>query len=159
MKSKIFLAGAMVIIGLAFTSCDVLDETPRATFTPDYFKTENGVKGGITSLYANLRNTQGQAYYWNACETGTDEYTFGESGKDENFMVLDFTPTSAKLKSTNCRADVFWGSAYSDINTANGVIENGQVAGIDKALLAEARFFRAFDYFTLVQLYGGVPLD
>ncbi len=159
MKSKIFLAGAMMMIGLTLTSCDVLDETPRATFTPDYFKTENGVKGGITSLYANLRNTQGQAYYWNACETGTDEYTFGESGKDENFMVLDFTPTSAKLKSTNCRADVFWGSAYSDINTANGVIENGQAAGIDNALLAEARFFRAFDYFTLVQLYGGVPLD
>lgn len=148
------------MMGIGFASCDnVLDETPRSTFTPDYFKTEAGVKGGITSLYANLRNTQGQAYYWNACETGTDEYTYGESGEDENFMVLDFTPASANLKSTNCRADVFWGYAFSDINTASGVIENGEAAGIDKALLAEARFFRAFDYFTLVQLYGGVPLD
>ena len=27
------------------------------------------------------------------------------------------------------------------------------------ALIAEARFFRAFDYFMLVQTYGGVPLD
>lgn len=148
------------MMGIGFTSCDnVLDETPRNIFTPEYFKTEAGVQGGLTSLYANLRNTQGQAYYWNALETGTDEYTYGESGEDENFMVLDFTPASALLKSTNCRADVFWGSAFSDINTASGVIENGEAAGIDKALLAEARFFRAFDYFTLVQLYGGVPLD
>lgn len=149
-----------MMLGLGFTSCsDVLDETPRTTFTPEYFKTENGVKGGITALYANLRNTQGQAYYWNALETGTDEYTYGESGKDENFMVLDFTPESAVLTSNRCRADVFWGRAFSDINTASGVIENGEVAKIDPALLAEARFFRAFDYFTLVQLFGGVPLD
>ncbi len=87
------------MMGIGFTSCDnVLDETPRTIYTPDYFKTEAGVKGGITSLYANLRRTQGQAYYWNALETGTDEYTYGESGEDENFMVLDFTPASALLK-------------------------------------------------------------
>ncbi len=92
MKSKIFFAGAAIMMGIGFASCDnVLDETPRATFTPEYFKTENGVKGGITSLYANLRNTQGQAYYWNAVETGTDEYTYGESA-DENFLTVDLTP-------------------------------------------------------------------
>src|SRR5690606_36832420 len=28
-----------------------------------------------------------------------------------------------------------------------------------EALIAEARFFRAFDYFLLVQTFGGVPLD
>src|SRR5690606_20267477 len=27
------------------------------------------------------------------------------------------------------------------------------------SLVSEARFFRAFDYFLLVQTYGGVPLD
>ena len=150
----------MALMGFTFTSCeDVLKETPRASFTPEYFKTEAGVKAGMTALYANLRNVYGQAYYWNSCETGTDEYTYGQSGHDENFMVLDMTPESAKLRSTNCRADVLWGSAFSDINTANGVIENGEAAGIDAALLAEARFFRAFDYFQLVQTYGGVPLD
>ena len=150
----------MALMGLTFTSCeDVLNETPRASFTPEYFKTEAGVKAGMTALYANLRNVYGQAYYWNSCETGTDEYTYGESGHDENFMVLDMTPESAILKSTNCRADVLWGSAFPDINTANGVIENGEAAGIDAALLAEAHFFRAFDYFQLVQTYGGVPLD
>ena len=52
-----------------------------------------------------------------------------------------------------------WGTAFANINTCSGIIENGAAAGIDDALLAEAYFFRAFDYFILVQTYGGVPLD
>src|SRR5690606_30175423 len=34
-----------------------------------------------------------------------------------------------------------------------------EVGTIPEALIAEARFFRAFDYFMLVQTFGGVPLD
>ena len=142
-----------------FSSCsDVLDETPRGKFTPEYFKTEDGVKGGITALYANLRNTWGQGYFFNALETGTDEYTYGQSA-DENFKCLDMTPEVSNIKPDNCRADALWGASFTDINTASGVIENGEAAGIDAALLAEARFFRGFDYFELVQTFGGVPLD
>lgn len=146
-------------MGLGFTACsDVLDETPRATFTPEYFKTENGVKGGVTALYSHLRNTWGQGYYFNSLETGTDEYTYGQSA-DENFKCLDMTPEVSLTKPDNCRSDALWGNAFSDINTASGVIENGSEAGIDAALLAEAYFFRAFNYFELVQTFGGVPLD
>jgi hypothetical protein len=54
---------------------------------------------------------------------------------------------------------VLWGAAYTNINTANGVITNGTEVGVDESLLAEAYFFRAFDYFQLVQTFGGVPLD
>ncbi len=46
----------------------------------------------------------------------------------------------------------------SNINTANGVIENGAEVGVNESLVSEARFFRAFDYFLLVQTFGGVPL-
>ena len=60
---------------------------------------------------------------------------------------------------TNSIAGGCWGAAFSNINTASGIIENGAAAGMDDALLAEAYFFRAFDYFILVQTYGGVPLD
>ena len=146
-------------MGLGFTACsDVLEETPRATFTPEYFKTENGVKGGITSLYANLRYTWGQGYWYNTLETGTDEYTYGQSA-DENFKCMDMTSDVPEVKPSNSRSDVLWGQTFSDINTASGVIENGTSAGVDAALIAEAQFFRGFDYFELVQTFGGVPLD
>ena len=57
------------------------------------------------------------------------------------------------------RSDVLWGVAFPNINTASGIIENAVEAGIANSLVAEARFFRAFDYFLLVQTFGGVPLD
>src|SRR5690606_16772874 len=40
-----------------------------------------------------------------------------------------------------------------------GIVENATEVGLSDALIAEARFFRAFYYFQLVQNYGGVPLD
>jgi hypothetical protein len=54
---------------------------------------------------------------------------------------------------------MIWGSVFPYINTANGIIENGANFGVAESLISEARFFRAFDYFLLVQTYGGVPLD
>lgn len=150
--------GMAAVTALAMTSCNsVLDEQPRSSFDPSFFTTEKGVEGGLTSLYAHMRNIYGQAYYYNNCETGTDEYTWGHSA-DANFKDADLSGVG-NLKSTTCRADVLWGTAFTYINNASGVIENGEAAGIDASLLAEAYFFRAFDYFQLVQTFGGVPLD
>lgn len=148
-----------VLFALLFMSCsDILDETPRSNLTPDFFKTETGVRGGVTALYANLRNIYGQAYFYNACLTGTDEATYAQSA-DENFKVMDLSGQGV-LNPSNSRADVMWNSAYSSINTANGVIEYGtEVGTIPESLISEARFFRAFYYFGLVQTFGGVPLD
>lgn len=63
------------------------------------------------------------------------------------------------MTASSSRSDVLWGTAFSNINTANGVIENGSKVGVSDALLAEAHFFRGMDYFLLVQTFGGVPLD
>lgn len=140
------------------TSCSsVLDEQPRAGFDPSFFTTQKGIEGGVTSLYAHLRYIYGQAYYYNSCLTGTDEYTYGQSA-DGNFKDADLSG-AGKLDATSSRSDVLWGTAFSNINTASGIIENGEAAGASSASIAEARFFRAFDYFLLVQTFGGVPLD
>ena len=157
-KYNIKIMISILTLGLAATGCsDLLDETNRKSYTPDYFKTEDGVKSGITSLYANLRYIWGNGYWLNAQETGTDEYTYGHSA-DQNYLVMDMSG-AGNLTPVSSRSDVLWGTAFSDINTANGVLETGKSAGIDEALLAEAHFFRALDYFELVQTFGGVPLD
>ena len=155
LKLNIFIGAALL---LSMGGCKkILDEQPRAGFTPDYFQTLQGVQGGITSLYAHLRTIYGQGYYYNTCETGTDEATYAQSA-DENFKVMDISG-QGNITSSNSRADVIWGPSYSDINTASGIIENGGKLGVSNALLAEAKFFRGFDYFLLVQTFGGVPLD
>lgn len=148
-----------VLFMLVLSGCKkILEEQPRSIYTPDFFKTEKGVQGGITSMYAHLRYIYGQPYYYNSLETGTDEYTYGQSA-DGNFKDMDLSGVGSVTPSSS-RSDVLWGIAFSNINTASGVIENAQAVGtIPVSLIAEARFFRAFDYFLLVQTFGGVPLD
>src|SRR5678816_1044351 len=153
---KSVIVSALFIL-LAPGCTKILEEQPRSTYTPEFFKTEKGVLGGITSQYAHLRFLYGQPYYYNALETGTDEYTYGQSG-DGNQKDMDLSGVGT-LTGASSRSDVLWGVAFSNINTASGIIENAAAVGISAALIAEARFFRAFDYFMLVQTFGGVPLD
>ena len=156
--SKIRVLGTAALALFLTASCsDILDEQPRSSYDPTLFKTEKGVEGGVTSMYAHLRYIYGQAYYYNSCLTGTDEATWGWSA-DGNFKDADLSGVG-NLTATTCRSDALWGTAFSNINTANGVIENGAEVGVNESLVSEARFFRAFDYFLLVQTFGGVPLD
>lgn len=156
--SKIRVLGTAALALFLTASCsDILDEQPRSSYDPTFFKTEKGVEGGVTSMYAHLRYIYGQAYYYNSCLTGTDEATWGWSA-DGNFKDADLSGVG-NLTATTCRSDALWGTAFSNINTTNGVIENGAEVGVNESLVSEARFFRAFDYFLLVQTFGGVPLD
>lgn len=157
LQIKTVLVSAMLVTFLA--GCKkILDEQPRSIYDPGFFKTQKGVEGGITSLYAHLRYIYGNAYYYNACFTGTDEATYAQSA-DANFKDMDLSG-AGQLTPSSSRSDVIWGSSFSDINTASGIIENAAAVGtIPASLVAEARFFRAYDYFLLVQTFGGVPLD
>lgn len=148
----------VVSVTLLIAGCsDVLEEQTRSTYTPEYFKTEKGVNGGLTSLYYNLRNLYGQPYYYNSLITGTDEATWAQSA-DGNFKDMDLSGVGSIIP-TSYPTGILWSTVFSNINTANGIIENGAAVGVSNSLIAEARFFRAFDYFLLVQTYGGVPLN
>jgi starch-binding outer membrane protein, SusD/RagB family len=155
-KIKFFVVTALCM--LSVSGCKkLLEEHPRSSYTPEFFKTTKGIMGGITSQYAHLRYIFGQPYYFNSNETGTDEYTWGQSA-DGNFKDNDLSGVG-NLNANSSRSDVIWGTCYSNINTACGIIELAPDLGISNAIIAEARFFRGFDFFLLVQTFGGVPLD
>ncbi|UWY27701.1 RagB/SusD family nutrient uptake outer membrane protein [Flavobacterium sp. TR2] len=159
MKLYIFknlIIGSTVLLSLAGCS-DILEEKPHDFYEPGYFKTEQGVKQGLTSHYAHLRWIYGQAYFYNACQTGTDEATYAQSA-DGNFKDHDLSGVGI-INPTSSRSDVLWNNSYYDINTASGIIENGAAVGVASSLIAESKFFRGFDYFLLVQTFGGIPLD
>ncbi|MCR5456415.1 MAG: RagB/SusD family nutrient uptake outer membrane protein [Bacteroidales bacterium] len=162
MKTKLtyiaLAAAALTSVG-GYTGCsDILEEEPRSIFTPEFYGTDKGIEGGLIALYQNLRYVYGNMYFYNSLETGTDEYTYAQSA-DNNFKDADMTPGVSSLTSSSSRSDVLWGNAFSSINAANYLIKNGKAGSVTPALLAEAYFFRAFNYFCLVQTFGGVPLD
>jgi hypothetical protein len=155
-KTKMGIA----LLSLFLIGCsDILDEQPRSIYTPDYFKTEAGVMGGVTAEYATLRRMWGDAYFYSNGLTGTDEATWAASVGQGNFKIMDISGEGI-ITANASDASGLWGNAFPAINTANGIIENATAVGtISEALIAEARFFRAFHYFYLVQNFGGVPLD
>lgn len=157
-KITLNIIAGFLFLSLFLTSCDyLLEEQPRAIYTPNYFKTEEGVNGGLVALYSHLRDIYGQGYHLTAGIVGTDEGTWGQNG-NANQKDLDFTDVGT-ITAASSRSDVLWNATFPYINTANGIIENATEAGMSPALIAEAKFFRAFDYFNLVQTFGGVPLD
>ena len=147
------------LLALSLVGCsNVLEEKPRSIFTPEYFSTQAGVMGGLTSMYGHLRYMYGNGYFLNTGQIATDESTWGQNS-DNNIKQLDFSGVGTISASTS-NTGVLWGAAFPNINTASGVIENASKIGtISPALIAEARYFRAFDYFLLAQTFGGVPLD
>ncbi len=148
-KLMLVLGGSLFL----FASCNgILEEHPKTIYTPDYFGTPAGVEGGLTALYSHLRDVYGDPYTWSDLEGATDELTFSNSG----FRGSDFS-TGAHVTADNCPKSGFWNYTY--INTANGIIKNATEGGMAESLIAEARFFRAFYYFDLVRIFGGVPLD
>jgi len=51
---KTIIGTVSMTLFLMACSNNILDEQPRSIFTPEYFKTQAGVMGGVTSLYATF---------------------------------------------------------------------------------------------------------
>lgn len=154
---------------LLLTSCseDILEEKPLDFFSPENaFLTEDGVVQGITAVHQRIRD----AYYsfsefgtmnWRA--HGSDLGYVGESPlrtPDYINNYKDISPTRRYVVDT-------WNMGYRIIQMANVLID--KIEDLDPEIfaqgqagkniyLAEARFFRAFQYRYLVSTYGDIPL-
>ncbi|MDO5443863.1 MAG: RagB/SusD family nutrient uptake outer membrane protein [Bacteroidia bacterium] len=151
-----FFAGVCGALLLLSSCSSILEEHPKTRYTPDFFTTQAGIEGGLTALYTHIREIYGNAYAYNALTTGTDEATWAQSA-DGNFKTSDMSGNGVLSPSNQAGTGAFWSFTY--VNTANGIIENAEAVGLAPALVAEAKFFRAFEYFSMVRNYGGVPLD
>src|SRR6185503_466962 len=152
MKHKIFIYSLLFGIILSMnTGCKkLLTETPRTSFTPEYFKTTEGLKGAVNGLYSSLRRHWGTQVFLQLQSAGTDESLKGSAADVQEW----FTYNNPVIKSNLNIMEGFWGSMFADINTANGILEYiGSVdipAATKTQIIASAKFFRGFCYYYLV---------
>ena len=158
MKKNILL---LCLIGL-MTSCEVLDQKPESNFTPaNFYKNADDAKAAVSAVYDPLNNANlyGQVM-WILQDQATDDAEWGNGRSTANQPKNDldkytFTPATNTFQS-------IWSTVYSAINRANAVITRLPAIPMDEALkaryMAEAKFMRGFYYFTLVRLFGGVPI-
>src|SRR5512133_857630 len=156
MKRTIYKILAGIAL-LGFAACsDILEEEPRSILTPDLFTTETGIDAGLTAAYDGLRYIGGAQASQFSTEFGTDEFTGGEGTPNH---VLDMQTGSNPINASTGDISTYWNNLFPFINTCNGIIQYGTETGLSEEKIAEAYFLRAYYYFQMVQMFGGVPLD
>jgi hypothetical protein len=166
-KRKSLLAGTSLIILIIFIlgSCnkDLLDEVSLSNpSTAQVLSTKAGFNTYMTALHKAARDENtGTRTMDLAMQIGTDVGTLGD------ITLTEFVDYKATLTPSNSGVTGIWNWAYSQmIARANTIIVYANKSDPSiwaseaekKAIIAEAKFFRAYTYSMLAILYGGVPI-
>lgn len=159
--SKIAIAAAVTGMGLGVTSCD-LDLKPVNVYTPDTFwSTKSEFEGNIIALSNMFRANYPKQILFDAGDVRAGSLYIGTladgSGSDQAEYIQNL------YDATHCQFNTF-GNWYGFIAGLNNLIYNAekQEGILDDntrdGLLAMAYGWRAFSYFQMYRMYGGVPL-
>jgi len=144
---------------------DFLQEVPLSDYSNESVLTsEAGFNTFITALHKAARDEMaardGSTYFY-IMQTSTDVASFGNSSVSSNNYVTLLTPTANAVSWV-------WSWAYNDMllisNTIIDYAERPELAHIwsseeaKNAVIAEAKFFRAYTHNVLANLYGDVPI-
>lgn len=145
MKKYLSIIAAALLMG-SFSSCsDFLDRYPLEELSDESFwKTEKDAEMAVSNLY-NVLPT------WDVDEAiNSDDAVHGIKWAAGNQSKGVYDP-----------ADYGWSGEYGYIRQANLVLEKIQEMDLSedayKKLEGQARFFRAYTYFTLIRSFGAVP--
>lgn len=158
------LAGAGGLCGLLLLveGCTDLDEQPVSVITPDnYYRTEEEVMGGLAAVYAGLRSTLWG--YYNLSEVTTDEMvvpTRGNDWYDGGRWLEMHRHTWSAISPAAEDINGAWNDAFGAIARANALLEAlPRITLANKEVVeAELRALRAFYYYILMDMFGGVPI-
>jgi hypothetical protein len=107
---------------------------------------------GLHRIYAELWGWSSRQGFLGCWQVGTDVGSPGATEGVENPFYQ-----YADLNSENGGVSWMWEKCYDFINNANIIVKVAEEQDY-KELAAEAKFFRAYAYNTLVTLWGDVPL-
>lgn len=145
MKKYLSIIAAALLMG-SFSSCsDFLDRYPLEELSDESFwKTEKDAEMAVSNLY-NVLPT------WDTDEAiNSDDAVHGIKWAAGNQSKGVYDPS-----------DYGWSGEYGYIRQANLVLEKIQEMDLSedayKKLEGQARFFRAYTYFTLIRSFGAVP--
>jgi len=171
MKTKNIAITLVTLSLFAITGCQsFLDEDPRSTITRGfYYKDASQAEENIISMYrmgAPVRYGEATSAYIGPTASINSFLTgyFSNNYEGQELVCLyarQLTRQQNERIVSNTMNSI-WNDSYKAINVANGAIkyipEIDMDEGQKKRLIAEAKFFRAFNYFYLVKTFGDVPL-
>ncbi|MDB5146918.1 MAG: RagB/SusD family nutrient uptake outer membrane protein [Mucilaginibacter sp.] len=160
---KIYILIALLAITATACKKSYIDLTPKDSYTDaNFYQTADQFKQAVIAAYAPLRDVLVNDYFTSEMRSDNTIYQPYPSNRGTAYLyrenISDFTNTS-----TNDYTNAVWQHCYTGISRTNIVIERlAASTTIDAATKApidgQAKFLRAWYYFKLVRLYGGVPL-
>lgn len=155
------VATLCVLAVFVLQGCDLDAETFSAVTPENFFQTEDEFQAAVVPVYNQLGSLANGQYWWNS-QVSTDEGMIPTRGQDwddngvwRRLHTHEWTPTDPAPANA-------WGDAYTGIARANSVLDNlqntaTQLEGAEE-FEAELRTLRAFFYYTLMDLFGNVPI-
>lgn len=140
------------------TSCsDFLDASNKSNVTAKQtFATKEGFNSLVNDAYQHLQNVYAAPLFTSCFSAGTDMYADGRNKMNEALNTYEIlTPENEDI------TDLYT-YLYSGIRAANSVSYYAQTAQVDEKtkgqLVGEARVLAAYEYYLLVNNFGGVPI-
>jgi hypothetical protein len=160
MKKRYFLPIASIAISALISCNEILEIDPPtdALIAEDVYGNATNIKTAYTGLYSyhvhmNATYYQYMEQYFHFM---TDELKSDNTANFATYFENSYTPTTSLYGN-------IWDQLYASIYKMNDFIEHIEATSLlsedtQKEYLAVARWFRAYDYFLLSNLYGDVPL-
>lgn len=140
------------------TSCsDFLDASNKSNVTDKQsFATKEGLNNLVNDAYQHLQNVYAAPLFTSCFSAGTDMYADARNKMNEALNTYEtLTPENTDIKN-------LYTYLYSGIRAANSVSYYAQTAQVDdktkNQLIGEARVLAAYEYYLLVNNFGGVPI-
>ncbi|MDZ4716001.1 MAG: RagB/SusD family nutrient uptake outer membrane protein [Cytophagales bacterium] len=159
----------MKIISTVLTACflltgtgcsDFLQEDLQGTFSSStFFKTREDALLALTGVYSQAAFVSTSNVLWVFGDVASDDAIKGGAAGDiaDIDLIDNFT-----YSRNNIMLENLWKYYYEGISRTNYVLQRvpeiNMDAGLKARILGEAKFLRAYFYFTLVNVFGEVPL-
>jgi hypothetical protein len=161
MKKYLFYCGSLTLVFLANTGCkkfldtEILGKYPETEF----YQTQAQAILAINAAYQPLAFSSPQNALWVFGDVASDDAAKGgQSGDQVDIGLID----DFNIQPINGNLENEWARLYEGITRCNIVLDKIPAIDMDKDLqsriLAEAKFLRAWYYFTLVNIFGDVPI-
>jgi len=165
LSNRYLLAGLLPLLFAASCSDWLTEERPNSQTLGDFFISGEAAEMAVNGCYTPLCWEYHNCYFneWFIGDVTSDDSLAGGEFPNENSDAYDME--NFKTVPSNMLLQEFWRMQYIGIARCNEAIRS--ITGmspdyIDEelrtSLVAEAKFLRAYYYFRLVRVFGGVPL-
>jgi hypothetical protein len=161
-KNKIVYIALFLMIITISVSCDnVLFKTPHNRIATDnFFKNANDFKEAVIGAYAQLRGVYSRHYIFTEMRSDNTihQYNSANRGHHPAWIIDEYTMTQSDQN-----LSPFWRAHYNGIQRCNTILIHindikFKNDSLKNHLIGQAEFLRAFYYYDLARLFGGVPL-